>query len=100
LRGAYVCVTLGRVAPLDSNSYYIFDLEGMDVFDSSNNNIGIVKRVEQYTANDVIVVESETEEVLIPAVKEFVVGIDIEAKKLKVNLPVGLPVYPKMVKIK
>ena len=95
LRGAYVNVTLDKVAPLDNNSYYIFDLEGLKVFDSGNKNIGIVKRVEQYPANDIIVVENETEEILIPAIKEFVVGIDIEAKKLTVNLPEGLPTYPK-----
>jgi len=95
LSGAYVNVTLDRVAPLDNNSYYIFDLEGLKVFDSGNKNIGIVKRVEQYPANDIIVVENENEEILIPAIKEFVVGIDIEAKKLTVNLPEGLPTYPK-----
>ena len=95
LKGAYVNVTLDRVAPLDNNSYYIFDLEGLKVFDSGNKNIGIVKRVEQYPANDIIVVENENEEILIPAIKEFVVGIDIEAKKLTVNLPEGLPTYPK-----
>ena len=95
LRGAYVYVTLDRIAPLDKNSYYSFDLEGLEVFDSSNKKIGIVKRVEQYPANDIIVVENETEEILIPAIKEFVVGVDIEAKKLTVNLPEGLPTYPK-----
>lgn len=93
--GAYVDVTLDNVAPLDNYSYYIFDLEGLEVFDSNNKKMGIVKRVEQYPANDVIVVENETEEVLIPAVKEFVVGVDVKAKKLTVNLPEGLPIYPK-----
>lgn len=95
LSGAYINVTLDNVAPLDDNSYYIFDLEGMGVFDSSNNKIGSVKRIEQYPANDVIVVEKETEEVIIPAIKEFIVGVDLKSKKLTVNLPEGLPRYPK-----
>ncbi len=95
LRSAYINVTLDNVAPLDDNSYYIFDLEGMGVFDSSNNKIGFVTRIEQYPANDVIVVEKATEEIIIPAIKEFIVGIDLKSKKLTVNLPEGLPRYPK-----
>ena len=95
LRSAYINVTLDNVAPLDNNSYYIFDLVGMGVFDSGNNKIGSVSRIEQYPANDVIVVEKETEEIIIPAIKEFIVGIDLKSKKLTVNLPEGLPRYPK-----
>ena len=95
LRSAYINVTLDNVAPLDNNSYYIFDLVGMGVFDSGNNKIGSVTRIEQYPANDVIVVEKETEEIIIPAIKEFIVGIDLKSKKLTVNLPEGLPRYPK-----
>ena len=95
LRSAYINVTLDNVAPLDNKSYYIFDLVGMGVFDSGNNKIGSVTRIEQYPANDVIVVEKETEEIIIPAIKEFIVGIDLKSKKLTVNLPEGLPRYPK-----
>jgi len=95
LSGAYINVTLDNVAPLDDNSYYIFDLVGMGVFDSGNNKIGCVKSVEQYPANDVIIVEKETEEVIIPAIKEFIVGVDLKSKKLTVNLPDGIPRYPK-----
>ena len=95
LSGAYLNVTLDNVAPLDDNSYYIFDLVGMGVFDSGNNKIGCVKSVEQYPSNDVIVVEKETEEVIIPAIKKFIVGVDLKSKKLTVNLPDGIPRYPK-----
>ena len=95
LIGAYIEITPDSVAPLDDNSYYIFDLEGMDVFDSENKKIGSVKRVEQYPSNNVIVIENETEEVLVPAIKEFISEVDIKAKKITVNLPAGLPTYPK-----
>ena len=95
LRGAYINVKLDNVAPLEDNSYYNFDLVGMGVFDSDNNKIGSVTRIEQYPANDVIVVEKETEEVMIPAIKEFIVDVDLKSKKLTINLPEGLPRYPK-----
>ena len=59
LKGAYISVTLDKVAPLDRNSYYIFDLEGLDVYDSRDNKIGFVKSIEQYPANDVLVIEKK-----------------------------------------
>ena len=95
LSGAYINVSLDNVAPLEDDSYYIFDLEGMDVFDSENKNIGSVKRVDVLSANDLIYVENESEEIIIPAIKKFITAIDTDAKKMTVNLPEGLPRYPK-----
>ena len=95
LNGAYISVTLDKVAPLNESSYYIFDLEGMDVFDVNDTKIGSVIKVEQYPANNVIIVAKETEDVMIPAIKEFIVSVDIKEKKITVNLPDGLPTYPR-----
>ena len=97
LRGAYVNVSHERVAPLDDNSYYAFDLECMEVFDSSNKKIGFVKRVEHYPANDVIVIEKKDEDIMIPAIREYIIDVNIKAKKLTVNIPEGLPAYPNRV---
>jgi len=95
LSGTYINVSLDNVAPLEDDSYYIFDLEGMEVFDSENINIGSVKRVDVLSVNDLIYVESESEEIIIPARKEFITAIDMDARKMTVNLPEGLPRYPK-----
>ena len=66
-------------------------MEGLDVFDLDDKKIGFVKRVEEYPANNVIVIEKETEEIMIPAIKEFVIEVDLKANKIIVNLPE----YPK-----
>ncbi|MFC1650113.1 ribosome maturation factor RimM [Candidatus Latescibacterota bacterium] len=95
LSGAFINVSLDNVAPLEDDSYYIFELEGMDVFDSEGKMIGSVKRVELLSANDLIYVENESEEIIIPAIKEFIIGIDTDTKKMTVDLPEGLPRYPK-----
>ena len=97
LRDAYVNVSRENVAPLADNSYYAFDLEGMEVFDSYGKKIGFVKRVEHYPANDVIVIEKEDEEIMIPAIREYIIDVNIKAKILTVNLPEGLPTYPNRV---
>ena len=77
------------------NSYYIFDLEGLDVYNIKNKKIGIVKRIEQYPANDVIIVENDTKEVMVPATKEFVIEVDLKERKLIIDSRDDLPSYPK-----
>jgi len=94
LRSAYVNVSLENIAPLEHNSYYAFDLVGAEVFDLTNKKVGFVKRVEYYPANDVIIIEKEDEDIMIPAISEYIVKVNIKAKKLTVNLPEGLPTYP------
>ena len=95
LRGAYISVAVDEVVPLEVDSFYIFDLEGMDVFTQNREKIGKVVSVEQYPANDVLVVESEIDRIMIPAIKEFIISVDVHCKRLTVDIPEGLPTYPK-----
>ncbi|MBN1291518.1 MAG: 16S rRNA processing protein RimM [Candidatus Latescibacteria bacterium] len=94
LRGAYVLVDDKNLATLPSESYYIFDLIDMEVFDSDNLCIGKVLCVEQYPANDVIVIRTENNDIMVPAIKEYILDIDTKNKRIMVNIPEGLPEYP------
>ncbi|MDP2984889.1 MAG: ribosome maturation factor RimM [Candidatus Latescibacter sp.] len=94
LRGAYVTVGMENIRNPDEDSYYIFELEGMEVYDSQNIRIGTVSRVDKYPANAVLVIASDSEEILLPAVKEFIVSVDTVNRRLTVQLPEGLPTYP------
>lgn len=94
-RGAWVSVDKAEVPPLAADSFYIFELEGMEVFGPDGMRIGVVIRVEEFPANDVIVVESETEEIWVPALKDIVREVDAANRRMIVVLPEGLPVYPK-----
>ena len=94
-RGAWISVNREEIPALEKDSFYIFELEGMDVFNPEGKRIGAVVRVEEFPANGVLVVESETEEIWIPALKEIVIEVDTENKRMTIVLPDGLPVYPK-----
>lgn len=94
-RGSYICVDSENLAQLPPDNFYTFDMEGMEVVDPAGNTIGTVNRVERYPANDVIVVCMKDGEVMIPAVKEYVRDVDLAQKRLTVDIPEGLPVYPK-----
>ena len=95
LRGSYVSINRDEVFPLDKESFYVFDLEGMDVFDPEGLMIGSIIRVEKYPANDVLIVETEHETVMVPAIKKYLVDIDLNSGRIILDLPEGLPSYPK-----
>jgi len=95
LKGAYVSVPRSEVFPLNADSFYIFELEGMDVYDPDGKLTGRVAKVVQYPANGVLIVETETENIMIPTIKEFMRKIDVEGKRIVIEMPEGLPRYPK-----
>ncbi|MFA6470640.1 MAG: ribosome maturation factor RimM [Candidatus Latescibacterota bacterium] len=94
LRGSFVTIGMEQIQDLDQDSYYIFELQGMEVFDAKGVYIGKVTQVDDYPSGAILVIKSETEEILLPAIKEFIVTVDTENRRLTVQLPEGLPSYP------
>lgn len=86
LRGAEVRIRESDRAPLPEGSYYIHDLIGLDVLTTEGENLGKVKEVLTGPAQDVYV----TERAMIPAVKEFVVSVDLQKKQIIVSPIEGL----------
>lgn len=94
LRGAYVSIGIDEVVPLDENRFYFFQLEGLNVVTVDGSKIGTVLRIEQYPAHNVIVVKTETKTIMIPAIKEFIVNVDLQKKQIVVTMIEGFPEYP------
>ena len=72
LRGHFVLVPRDAVHPLPDDAFYVFQIEGLPVETASGQMVGQVVEVLSYPANDVYVVDRDGEDVLIPAVREFV----------------------------
>ncbi len=72
---------------LPKDHYFVFDLVGCIVYNTKGEKIGIVDEVLQYAANDVYVVKDEekNKNYLIPAVKEFVIKVDINNKEIIID---------------
>lgn len=72
---------------LPEGHYFIFDIIDCDVYDTEGRKIGIVIDVLQYTSNDVYVVKDQdkNKQYLIPAVKQFIVDIDVDNKKIIID---------------
>lgn len=76
---------------LSKNEYFIADLIDMEVCDEEGKLIGILKDVISTGANDVYAVETpEGREVLFPAIRQCVLDVDTEARKMTVHVMEGL----------
>jgi len=90
LRGAFLFVDEKDRIRLPGGTYFIHDVIGLHVVDQEEKLLGVVKDVLQLPAHDVYVVDGKDREIMVPAVKEFVKSIDIEAKTMRVELIEGM----------
>lgn len=82
---------------LRKDEYFIADLIDLEVFEEDGRKVGRLTDVISTGANDVYVValeegfaETESKEVLIPAIKQCIREVSIEEKKMVVHLMEGL----------
>lgn len=81
LRSKYIEVTRENAVKLSEGRYFITDIIGCDVFDENGSMLGTVDNVIQTGSNDVYSVKGK-EEILIPALKDIVIKIDIENRQI------------------
>ena len=81
-------------------SWKVADILGFEVFDQDGNLLGLLADVISTGNNDVWTIKSDTEELLIPALKSIVTKVDISAKRIFVSLPDGyVDIYGTKVKL-
>jgi len=92
LRGYTVAVPRSEAVPLQEGEYYIFQLVGLDVYTEEDEFVGRVIDVLEYPANDVYEVRGpmSPKPVLIPAIKDVVKEIDLEKRRITIELMDGL----------
>ena len=91
LRGALVEIPIDQAAPLAEGEYYHFQLVGLTVVSDEDEPLGeIVEVLSPPGANDVYVVHGPRGEILLPAIKDVVLEMDFEARRMIVHLLPGL----------
>jgi len=91
LKGGVFLVAEEFLPPLNVGEYYWFQLVDMNVVSDSGKHVGRVKEIMETGGHDVYVVERPSgEEVLIPGVKEFVLKIDHQERRITVRYMEGL----------
>ncbi|MBD5521429.1 MAG: 16S rRNA processing protein RimM [Lachnospiraceae bacterium] len=90
-KGAKLLVTRDNAVKLKKDEYFVADLIGLKVVTDEGQDLGVLKNVLETGANDVYVVEmADEKEVLLPAIKECVLNIDIENAVITVHVMDGL----------
>ncbi|MEN6325550.1 MAG: ribosome maturation factor RimM [Syntrophomonas sp.] len=90
-QNAYLKIDESELNPLPEGYYYHFQLQGMEVYDEAKGKLGVLKEVLETGANDVYVVSSpQYGEILIPAIKEVILDVDVQTKTMKIRLLPGL----------
>jgi 16S rRNA processing protein RimM len=69
----------------DADEYYWIDLIGADVVNEAGESLGTVDSLLETGANDVLVVKSGSEEILIPFVSAYLANVDREHKVVTVR---------------
>ena len=79
-------VTRANAVRLRKDEYFIADLLGVDVWEDNDEKLGVLKDVIETGANDVYVITLEDgKELLIPAIKECILDVDLKKKQIKLN---------------
>lgn len=91
-KGKSLLVTREDAVELQEDEYFIADLIGMEVFTDEDTEVfGVLTDVIETGANEVYVVKSEKyDEVLIPAIRECILDVDVENRRMRVHLMKGL----------
>lgn len=92
LRKKYVYISEDDLDELEEDSYYVKDLLGLDVIDTSTNeSIGKLDYVFNTGANDVYeITKPDNTKIYLPAIKQVIKKVDIKSKKIYVEIMEGL----------
>jgi 16S rRNA processing protein RimM len=90
LRGCLLSLPEDDLAPLPEDEYYAYQLIGLDVFDVTGERLGKIVRLLATGSNDVYVVGGPYGELLVPAIGDVVVEVDMPGGRIVVSLMEGM----------
>ena len=90
-KGKSLLVDRENAVKLRKDEYFIADMIGLQVYTEDGEAFGVLKDVLETGANDVYIIDSPKHgEVLIPAIKQCILDVDIEGQKMTIHLMEGL----------
>lgn len=89
--GSFLEVERKNAVKLSKDTYFIFEIIGLEVYDENNLFLGKVENVISTGSNDVYIVKGKNkQELFIPAIREVVKDINLEKKRITINIVDGL----------
>ncbi|SCK07830.1 ribosome maturation factor RimM [Vogesella sp. LIG4] len=85
MRGMQIGIPRADLPTPPDDEFYWVDLLGLEVVNRDNVVLGKVHNLLETGANDVLVVRGDAEERLIPFVSDYIVDVDLAAKRITVD---------------
>jgi 16S rRNA processing protein RimM len=90
LKGMELKIPSEKALPLEEGEYYIRDIYGLRVLTEDGEDLGEIDDIIQTGANDVYVAKKNGKTLMLPAIKQCVLGVDLEKRVMTVKLMDGL----------
>ncbi len=90
MRGVEICIPEAETVELGEGEFYDWQLEGCEVVTVTGEGIGAVRQVMRTGGTEILVVERDGKEHLIPFAKTICLEVDVERKRILVDPPEGL----------
>ena len=89
-RNTYVHVPIEEALPVGDDEYYHHEIVGLSVVTENGERVGRVTAILTTGANDVYVVRGRRGELLLPAIREVILDIDLDDRAITVRIPPGI----------
>ena len=90
-RGKSLMIDREDAVDIEEDEYFIAEMIGMKVCTEDGSEFGTLKDVMETGANDVYIIDSlEHGEVLIPAIRECILDVDMDEERMTIHLMEGL----------
>lgn len=94
-RGHAILVRVADLPSLEPGTYYHWQILGLRVLDEQDQARGVIAEILQTGANDVYVVRAAGRpDLLLPAIAEVVLSVDLAAQEMRVHILPGLEPSP------
>lgn len=85
-RGSFIKIQRTKSPKLPKDTYYYYDIIGMDVYSVDGEFLGKVDSIMKAGECDVYTIKGNKGEYLIPAIKDIIKEVNIESKRMTVKL--------------
>lgn len=90
LKGTSIKIDRKEAIPLKENEYYISDLYDMSVYTDEGEYLGIINDIIFTASNDVYEVKNDNKTILLPAIKQCILNVNLNERKMTVHIMEGL----------
>lgn len=85
-----VYLPLASLPKLTGNQFYYHEVIGFEIMDQDNKDCGVIRSVNDQTAQNYFVTNLYGKEVVVPMIKDWIIEVNREERFIKMNVPEGL----------